>query len=84
MSCALQPPAVRLRHPFPPVRRTPDALTYTSRHPSQMERFKQDRFEDFRDITLDFVNLQISYETKVWGRGGGRQVWLSRCRLWLA
>ncbi len=31
----------------------------------QMERFKADKFQDFRSILLDFVNLQIAYNERV-------------------
>ena len=39
-----------------------------------MERFKADKFQDFRSILLDFVNLQIAYNERV------RVYDLTRCR----
>ena len=31
----------------------------------QIDRFKQEKFQDFRQFLLDFVNLQVVYNKKV-------------------
>jgi Vps5 C terminal like len=45
----------------------------------EIERFKQEKFQDFRQFLLDFVNLQVVYNKKV-----RPPIALARLETWLS